>query len=199
MRPRSPAASGPLVRGLRRLLAALGRNPLVRGWDRLEAALLLAALVVAALAMPIAVGVGTMTYAGEAHSASAERTVRHQVIATVRPSPPAPVVPGQVTSVLGRGSAKATWTADGRRHTGVITLPGAVTGGKVRIWVDAAGRQTLPPPTPGEATSTAVVAAVFTGSCLLVLVVGLYVIARLLLEHRRARAWDLEWERLAGS
>jgi hypothetical protein len=74
--------------------------------------------------------------------ARTQQAAWHQV-----PAVPLATVPASGYGQYG-STVRARWTAPGgTRHTGTIPVPqGATAGRRVRVWVDAAGRLTGPPP-----------------------------------------------------
>src|SRR3954470_18236894 len=64
-------------------LRALGSNPLVRIVDRLEALVVLAVLVTALVALPVAMSAGTLVYQSGMRTADEQAHSRHSVDALV--------------------------------------------------------------------------------------------------------------------
>jgi len=89
----------------------------------------------------------------------------------------------------------ARWTGpDGTRRTGNVPAPaGARAGSTLMVWVDAAGRLTVPPlqlwEVRGQAAAAAIVASMTVG---LVLLCGGQ-LAHGLLGRRRLAAWGADW------
>ncbi|MFF4398891.1 hypothetical protein [Streptomyces sp. NPDC001480] len=143
----------------------------------------------------VAVG-GTAVGVVTAHAADqvfaqqrAERTPVHAVLLDD--------VPRTATSEMGRelASARVRWTnSDGSTHSGMtLVSTGKKAGSTVRIWIDAQGKLSTQPPTPGKA---AVEAGLFGASAALALsgvVFGIGGVGRLYLDRRRIKEWDREW------
>ncbi|HUA30439.1 MAG TPA: hypothetical protein VMC03_16270 [Streptosporangiaceae bacterium] len=169
----------------------IGRNELRRSCDRVEGtmvALLLAAfLVVIAGAFVL----GTHIYARQ----RAEAARLHPSLAVLTQSGP------YNTGLNVVGETTARWDAPGgRARSGMLTTvntPGiwdAKAGQRVQVWLTAAGQPVAPPPGATEVMFTAIVigfsAACGAGAVLL----GGYGLTRLLLDRRRAAAWESAWE-----
>ena len=161
------------------------RNPLRRTIDRAEAALM-AGLAVAFLAgVPLAaVAAGHYAYSYASRTAAAWHQVPAKLLTTVPAS--------------GHGdqaAVPARWTApDGRRRTGMVPAPvAAPAGGTVMIWVDEAGRLTLPPLRPSLIRGQAVLAGTFASVVLGMIVVCTGLLVHVTLDRRRLAAWDAKW------
>ena len=173
-----------------RLARTLGLdgNPLRRRTDKIAAflgVLLVAAFLVGApVVARAAIGWVSRVAAAE------QQAMRswHQVPAVVQKAAPAPAA-WEVSWVPAR------WTAPGGRpRTGQIPVSDAVAAGQtIRLWVDAAGTPTGPP--PGQApvelddVATAAVAVVALGIVLLCLMGA----GRFLLDRRRLAGWEAAW------
>jgi hypothetical protein len=169
----------------------LDRNPLRRRADRIAA--FLAALLVAVflIGAPM-VSVAAISWAGQS-AATWQHTARswRQVRAVVRRAAAAP----SFGNLSGYSWVPARWTApDGRARAGRIPVSVAVSAGQsVRVWVDAVGTPTDPPPTTGAVVAreafAAGVAVVTLGSVLLcVMCTG-----RRVLDRRRLADWETAW------
>lgn len=174
-----------------------GRNPLCRGSDRVEAAAWLIATLLVLLVVPLAaLHIGLQVYAAGVRTERAQLADRRPTTATL--------VEGDtpVTRGLARGNprlpgrpARVQWTApDGTRREGVASVSSdGQHDGRVKIWLDRAGRPTAPPQSHAHTVTDGVVAGVGT----LVVAVGsllLFVLAvRLALNRRRLARWGNEW------
>jgi hypothetical protein len=136
-----------------------------------------------------AVVTGHLTYACGARAAHAQRAAVHPVHAVLLATAPAAGYTGFLSQV------RARWTApDGARRTGmVLAQPRQRAGSTVRVWADAAGRLTGPPPTARQVRGQAVVAAVLAPVCLGWILLYAGQLAHYLLGRRRLAAWDAEW------
>jgi len=173
-----------------RLARTLGLdgNPLRRRTDKIAA--FLGVLLVAAFLIGAPV-VARAAIGWVSRVAAAEQQAMrswHQVPAVVQKAAPAPAA-WEVSWVPAR------WTAPGGRpRTGRIPVSDAVAAGQtIRLWVDAAGTPTGPP--PGQApvelddVATAAVAVVALGIVLLCLMGA----GRFLLDRRRLAGWEAAW------
>jgi hypothetical protein len=183
MRGRSAVVAAWAARALRGLWP--DRNPLRRTIDRAEAAVV-AGLAVAILAgVPLAaVAAGHYVYGYASRTAVAWHQVPAKLLTTV----PASGYGDQAT-------VRAGWTApDGRRRTGMIPAPAAApAGGTVMVWVDEAGRLTLPPLRPSLIRGQAVLAGAFAAVVLAMIVVCAGLLVHVALDRRRLAAWDAKW------
>jgi len=173
-----------------RLARTLGLdgNPLRRRTDKIAA--FLGVLLVAAFLIGAPV-VARAAIGWVSRVAAAEQQAMrswHQVPAVVQKAAPAPAA-WEVSWVPAR------WTAPGGRpRTGQIPVSDAVAAGQtIRLWVDAAGTPTGPP--PGQApvelddVATAAVAVVALGVVLLCLMGA----GRFVLDRRRLAGWEAAW------
>ena len=167
-------------------------NMLRRRSDRIESAIVAGLLAFFMLAGPAAaVGAGSMADHSMLAQVRAQQSW-HQVTATLT-HPRAQRVETTASDWFLQ-PAQATWTVDGRTHSGQIPLalpPGK--DGKVSVWVDAAGQLTGAP--SANANLHLVVGlAVFSA----LLAVGVFVFlagvaTRLLMNRRRMADWDTAW------
>ncbi len=177
----------------RRPLWRFRRNPLRRREDVLEAWVLLVAWLAVVVAGPfVAVLSAEMT----AHTAAQRRAERQPATATLLTDVPH----GDLGSgsAGGRVSAPVSWTdADGTRHTGKTLVDGGQpAGARVEVWTDRQDRLTTAPP---SATQAGVDAAFMGAASYVAVVAGAaagYYGVRLVLDRRRLRAWDAEWQNL---
>jgi len=174
-------------------------NPLRRRTDRIEAAIRLAAVILLLVAVPIAtIAVGRQVDYLALRQAHAQQAADHQVTAVLLQQAQATGVPDpytsiQLTYVLARWQPPSQAPRSGQ----VLAAAGARAGSTVKVWVDASGAVTSPPPDhrmiAGDVCIASIVACLV--ACLLVL--GSNALARRVLDYRRLRAWDAEW-RAAG-
>jgi len=182
-----------LTRCARRL--GFDRNPLRRRTDRIEAAIRLAAVILLLVAVPIAtIAVGRQVDHLALRQAHAQQAADHQVTAVLLQQAQATGVPDPYTSIQ-LTYVLARWQPPGQapRSGQVLAAAGAHAGSTVKVWVDASGAVTSPPPDhrmiAGDVCIASIVACLV--ACLLVL--GSNALARRVLDHRRLRAWDAEW------
>jgi hypothetical protein len=95
-------------------------------------------------------------------------------------------------------AAKARWRApDGVRRTGqVYPAAGAPAGSTIKVWVDAAGRQSGPPLQLLQVQGQAVVTAMIAVMAVAVVLWGTGLTAHCMAQRRRMAAWDDEWRAL---
>lgn len=191
--PKTPQLAMRLARRARRL--GFDRNPLRRRSDRIEAAIRLATVVLFLLAVPIAViAVGRQADHVALRQAHAQQAAERQVTAVLLRRAQATGVPDPYTSIQ-MTYVLARWQPSGQPpRSGQILAPaGAPAGSSAKIWINASGAATYPPPDHRDITGDVTIAAVVTGLVALVLLLGSNAIARRALDRRRLNAWDAEW------
>jgi len=194
-KPRSPGAS--LARWTRWL--GFDRNPLRRRTDRIEAVLRLVTMILLLVAAPIAaIAVGRQANHLALRQAHAQQAADHEVTAVLLQQAQASAVPDPYTSIQ-LTYVLARWQPPGQapRSGQVLAPAGAHAGSTVKVWVDAAGAVTGPPPDPRMIAGEVTMSVVVTGLVASMLVLGSNALARCALDRRRMRAWDAEW-RAAG-
>ncbi|MFJ4557344.1 hypothetical protein ACIP4Q_14745 [Streptomyces massasporeus] len=168
------------------------RSPLRRREDLVEAWILLAAWLVAGVVGPVA---GVLSVRATVDALAQQRAERRPASAVVVDDASRSFVSGGVT--VDHVIATVRWTAaDGTSHTGRTQVDaGSKAGERVAVWMDQGERLTTPPQTPGQAD----IEAAFTGVAAFIGVAtaaaaGFYG-ARVVLDRRRSRAWDAEWQK----
>lgn len=185
----------------RRLARWLGydRNPLRRTTDRVEAVLRLAIGVLIVVAIPVAV-----IAAGRSADHAALRETRAQAAATysvqavlVRQAPP--IGTPDPYSGVDVSWVRAHWAAPhGPARTGDVLAPaGAPKGSTVRMWVDASGDISSPPPGRGQVVGDVFIAATLAGLGVLLVLLAAEAVGHRILQRRRLNAWDTEWRAVA--
>lgn len=180
-----------LVRLARRL--GFCRNPLRRRVDRIESAIILSAWLVAVLAIPAAVAVGTAVQDASERAAAQRRAVLTEAPATALE---------EVESWSGAGPgvvmswAKVGWTdADGLPREGWTSVPiGTIKGSEVTIWLDPSGAISAPPRQPGESEAIGAAVGLTAAMVAWLVLIGLTRLAQVWLDRRRSRDLDREWE-----
>lgn len=191
--------------GLRRRLIRRGRwlgrdrNPLRRTVDRAETAIRLTILVLILTVVPAAaVLAGRWADDAALSQARQQNAVTHVVSA--RLLGPVPTV-GAPDPYAGAEVAwvPARWTApDGRARSGDVLAPvGAKKGSTVSTYVDASGNFTNPPPGRGEVIGNVFMTVTLVGLSLLAILLAAEAVSHQLLERRRLKAWDTEWQAVA--
>lgn len=175
---------------IRRLVT---RGALIRTSDRIEAVAALLVLILVVLAVPVAGAMGTSTYDSRVHEYAAQRLTSHHVdaIATDHSSPDKERHQDDFVTPI-------QWHWAGRQHIDTIqTTTKMKPGDREPIWVDAAGNQTVAPPTDRDAAVDAATLAI--SSWLVVAGAGILVLAvvRNRVDRRRYAEWDRELQNLA--
>jgi hypothetical protein len=171
-------------------------GPLRRRVDRVEAALRLGALVIALLMIPVAVLLGTAVRADSQRAAAERRAELQQVYAQALEDAfsGTVVVPGQVSWPI----RVVYQDAQGVERQGIADgLIGTKAGADVVIWLDRSGNIVPPPPQPGDSTALGVSAGLTTVMVSWLLLSGLFLLARRLLDRRRADDWEREWREVS--
>jgi hypothetical protein len=168
-------------------------NPLRRRADVVEA-WLLPAVIAAFLALsPLVAGVAGMWVGADNAAARHAQLSWHRVPAVLQQAAPGPVLSdhGANTWVVW---TRARWTADGRQWLGSVPAPARTSAGStVPVWLDRAGTVQLPPLTAGHARGRVITAAAIAVGSLAVLLAGLALLARRLLDRRRLAGWETAW------
>jgi hypothetical protein len=167
----------------------LDGNPLRRRTDKIAACLSVLLLAVFLIGAPF-LSAAAAGWAG--HHGDAElRATRswHQVSAVLLRSAPAP------TAVSGYYQVLARWTTPaGRARTGRIPVSADMAAGRtVRLWVDAAGSPTDPPPNLWAVPTRQAAAAVAGAAALGIVLLCLAWAGRWVLDRRRFADWEAAW------
>lgn len=151
----------------------------------------LCAVLLLVLAVPL-VGLAAGTAADR--SAAVELAALHRTTATLTAD--APAAGGPVPAGVGEVPAPAAWTAPGgERLTGsVLVGPGTAEGTVVEVWTDARGAVRYGPGAPSELRARAVVAGLGAAGLTAAVVLAGRLGALAVIDARRARAWEREWE-----
>jgi hypothetical protein len=171
------------------------RNPMRRRTDRIEAVIRLSTVILLLVAVPIAAIVaGRQVDHMALRQAQAQQAADHRVTAVLLGQAPATGVPDpytsiQMTYVLARWQPPSGPPRSGQ----VLTTAGAPAGSTVKIWVDASGAFTSPPPDQREIAGDVTIAAVVTGMVAILLLLESNALARRVLDRKRLSAWDADW------
>jgi hypothetical protein len=174
--------------GLGRLwwVRVLGRSPLVRRSDRVEVLVLSLAVLLIIAAMPVVATIGISVHDARTQLYAEEAQTRHQVTATAIEDAVIEVEPDTVWI-----TARASWTAAGRGHIGIVKWASNVKRGDQQpIWVDKAGESVPEPPPPSHADTDAIGVALSMWFGVAAAAVGLAYLVRRRLDHSRYRQWD---------
>ncbi|WP_031103722.1 hypothetical protein [Streptomyces sp. NRRL S-146] len=167
------------------------RSPLRRREDLVEAWILLAAWLVTAVVGPVA---AVLSIRATVDELAQQRAERHPATAVVASDAPRSVVSGGM--IVDRVIATVRWTAaDGTLHTGRAQVDaGAKAGERVAVWMDQEERLTAPPQTPGHGDIEAAFMGVAAFLGIATAAAAGFYGARVVLDRRRSRAWDGEWQ-----
>ncbi|MDL5159594.1 Rv1733c family protein [Actinomycetospora termitidis] len=180
---------------LDRMRAALLPRPSVlrRRSDGIETAALRCAVVLLVLLVPFLVLLGRHGADDAAADAAATRAQAHPVTATVLEAPPGAGMTAGYTG--GLSTVDVAWVEpDLTRHTTQITAaPSVRTGDRMQLWIAAGDRPVVPPASDTDAVVEGVVDAVGALVAAVVVLAGLLITLRLVLDRARMRAWDADW------
>jgi hypothetical protein len=174
------------------------RSDLMRPADWAEAAVRLAAIVVALLLVPVALSVGSETYAGQLRAGAEQARSRHHTEARLTQDAP-PISAGvRGEAVSGLSYVPASWTlADGTGRTGkVLATNGTRAGEPVSVWLDGAGDPTTEPITHEQAALAGVAVAMGLWITSAAGICVLFLLVRTLLNRRRETSWQREWAQI---
>ncbi|MFE2870961.1 hypothetical protein [Embleya sp. NPDC059259] len=175
----------------RRLRALLGREPMYRRCDVAHLRATLALTILALLMVPLVVLTVARVQTGSGEAARTRQLAHKQSVSALLPSkPPTAARPGAETV-----TASVQWVAaDGTARTGEAQVPlGVSAGDTTRIWLDAEGRPTTPPPTHGAIVVDAIVAGMLALAASLLVTAGAFGSEQVLISRRRTREWEREW------
>ena len=124
-------------------------NPLLTGRHRFEATVCLFVVLIALFAIPFVATIGTEVYATRSAAIEQANRETRSVTAVLTTAPDASA--GTVAVY----SADATWTVDGRKHTGsVVTDSDTAVGDKVDVSINSAGDRCPRPGSPRRPSGT---------------------------------------------
>ena len=169
------------------------RNPLRRRSDVIEA-WLLPVVIIAFLALSPIAGAAAGLWA-RADNAAAQRAQQtwHRADAVLLQASPGPLMSdgGANTWLVW---TPARWTAAGRQRLGEVPArAGTRAGSTVPVWLDRAGNVQAPPLTAAQDRHHVIVAVSLALAVLAVLLTGLALLARRLLNWRRLAGWEAAW------
>ncbi len=179
----------------RRLIRRPGRdrNPLRRRSDVIEAWLLPAVIIALMVLGPlVAASAGLLARADNA-AVHRARLSWHRTEAVLLQAAPGPLMSdgGANTWLVW---TPARWTTGGRQWLGQVpAAAGTRAGRSVPVWLDRAGHVQAPPPTAAQARQHVVGAAAIAVGALAVLLAGLAMLTRRLLNWRRLAGWEAAW------
>jgi len=182
-----------MTRTARRL--GWGHNALRRPTDRIEIATLVAAIVLAMAAVPLALMAGSMVYHHNLNVSAEQTATRHQITATLLEGTPTMPAGGDAVN---NALASARWIGpDGSRHTGVVSAPQDVKAGmRVSVWTNTHGDLVDPPLNTAQAWGRGALGFVATMSVVGALLATGFGLVRRRLNRIRHAAWDAEWRQI---
>lgn len=168
-------------------------NPLRRGSDVFEAWLLPAAIAIFLVLSPFVAGAAGLWV--HAENAAAQRVMRswHRVPAVLLQAAPGPMMSGNGSNAW-LVWTPARWTAGGQARTGSVPAPsGTKAGASVPVWLGRAGDVQVPPLTPAGARDRVMIGMSVALAAFALLLAGLALLARRLLDRRRLAGWEAAW------
>jgi hypothetical protein len=176
------------------------RNPLRRPSDLLQAWIGLILAITVAITGPLAAwAVSTAVHGALTATAKEQaRTGRHTTAALLNDAPGHPE-PGSAEARETQYPVKVRYTApDGTARTATTDVnPALPAGHRVRVWTNAEGTLTKPPMPPDEIRNRAVGAGALTALAVLITGTLAYRLTARVLDQRRMRAWEAEWQQNA--
>jgi hypothetical protein len=169
------------------------RNPLRRRSDLISAWLAPAAVAAFLALGPLAAGAASAWVRADNAAVRQAQLGWHRVPAVLLQA-----VPGPMMTDNGANSwltwTPARWTTGGRQRLGMIpAAAGARAGSKAAVWLDRAGNPRLRPPTPGRAAGRVADATLVALTGLAVLLAGMALLGRRVLDRRRLAGWEAAW------
>jgi hypothetical protein len=179
-------------------LALPYRNSLARGNDKLESATLAFVVLFGLLLGPVMLVFGSIVHADMVTAGEQQARTRHPAVAVLTQDAPDTEVGEQGSTYSGKPMVPATWTKpDGTTGKGEVEAAyGLTVGAKVDVWLDQLGRVVERPVTEADAAADGLLAAFVGWVTVLALLTGVQAGVHLLLNRRRYRAWDRQWERV---
>ena len=174
------------------------RNSLARGSDKLESATLTVAVIAALLLGPIMLVFGSIVHADMVETAEQQARTRHPAVAVLAQDAPDTSVDGHGNAVIGKSMVLATWNkADGTTGKGLVeATTGLNAGAKVDIWLDQRDRVVDRPLSEADATAGGFMVTLAGWVAVVILLGFAQAGVHVLLNRRRYRAWERQWERV---
>jgi heme exporter protein D len=163
--------------------------------DRLEHIVVLAALILAFAALPLAIGVGTTVNQHRQLLSVVETAESTQDTATLLVTVPLSMQLSGAASIV-RAPARWRTPAGVTRVGNVLVTPGSVAGQPITIWLDRAGDQIDQPLTADQAWRQGVLAGLGTMAAVAALLALIVLIVRRRLDRVRLAGWAAEWRRV---
>lgn len=175
-------------------------HPLVRPIDRFEARLVPLFVLLAVLAIPLALTVGSSVSQSQLTMAQTEANGRTETTATVLEDAPAASVGAAGVQIVHQTLVNASWRAGGlNEQTGVIQVPpGTLAGTEMTIWIDANGEVVPAPRTSADAVHLGVLAGIGFWIFSLVVLSSVYGVTHAYANHRRSEEWDRALKSVSG-
>jgi hypothetical protein len=179
----------------RRLIRRPGRdrNPLRRRSDVIDAWLLPVVIIAFVALSPVAGAAAGLWARADNVAAHRAQQTWHRAEAVLLQAPPGPLMSdgGANTWLVW---TPARWTSGGRRRLGEVPASaGTRAGSKVPVWLDRAGNAQSSPLTAAQGRHHIIVVVSLVLAALAVLLAGLALLTRRLLNWRRLAGWDAAW------
>ena len=169
------------------------RNALRRRSDVIEAWLLPAVIVAFMVLGPLVAAAVGMSARADNAAAHRAQLSWHRAEAILLQASPGPLMSdgGANTWLVW---TPARWASDGRQRLGEVpAAAGTMAGAAVPVWLDRAGTVQAPPLTPAQARHRVIDAMAIALAGLAVLLAGLALVGRRLLNSRRLAGWEAAW------
>jgi hypothetical protein len=168
-------------------------SPLMRASYRVESLLHIVAVLLIALAVPVAATLATSTYTARVQQADRAAAAVHQVRATLDETPN----PRDI--IYGVAAVRVHWSYNGTTHSGeTIADAKAKAGDPAQVWVNDKGEQAPKPPTHAQALPDAIALGIGSFGLFTALVLTLWHLLGWFLDRRRCAHWSRQWAALAG-
>lgn len=169
------------------------QSPLMRASYRAQYLVGMIIVLMALLALPAAVSLGTAVDHSVAARGDRLRSILHTEPATLDADPQASDPRGESPT------APAHWSVGAVTHTGTISVDTAAKkGDPVTIWVWPDGTQATEPPTANTAVSYGILAAMAAFGGVVAILLSASAGLHVLLDRKRRESWAREWDALAG-
>jgi hypothetical protein len=178
-----------------RLARRLGRdrNPLRRGSDVIEGWLLPVVIAAFLVLCPLVAGAAGLWVRADNAAARHAQLSWRRVPAVLLQAAPGPEMSDNGTNTWVVWT-QARWTADEQPRIASVPAPaGTWAGSTVPVWLDRAGNVRMPPLTAAVASDRVVGATLIALAGLAVLMAGMVLLARRLLDRRRLADWETAW------
>ncbi|WP_157573796.1 Rv1733c family protein [Nocardia jejuensis] len=170
-------------------------SPLMRVSDRFEVVVRALAVLLAAIAIPMAGAIGTVSYTGAVDRITAQDAGKSHITATVTADAQRMLESDRMRVPPDRYQAPVEWVVDGRTETAVVEVTGPqVPGAAVPLWIGKDGRPTAEPARPGSAAAEGIGTGIaILIECWCAAAAAVWITASVL-DARRNAHWEREWK-----